>query len=469
MHCSCHKSAVAAYFRILIGACSRRPGRYPATLAPRQQSESRRPKSLDAWAVARVATLRDAHGVAFPDIAAKVRNASGENPTPRTCANAYWALKAPGDFAAGLFPARWRPVKLTLAIAKRIVRRLVVLRRRGPCAATTVRADLARTKGVSLDVSKAWQGRASATLASGAAFRCLVAAAPQCDHAVDTAGRRRDAGPGARRRPAVSGSQVRRVLRETGCKRLPRVKRRVCTADEREERRAFAQSIVDLTPAQFRARIHMSMDGVVLALPPREPKGRMAYLRQGKEMVWRKPEEPALSETAGSGNKYDGQVPLSRALPMWGGISGGGAAPVIFHAKKKIKKGGWAQAVPGHLFTALLAIDPGRRRGPFRILCDSETFLTSSVCQGARDAKSIRLMHVPARSPDLNPVEVHWSWLRRRLRALDLKGAQCKREVPGALAYQQRVRAVMKSAKSRAVAGNIMRGPQKKCAKIAAL
>ena len=56
--------------------------------------ETRHPKSLDAWAVSRVATLRDAHGMAFPDIAAKVRNVSGENPTPRTCANAYWALKA---------------------------------------------------------------------------------------------------------------------------------------------------------------------------------------------------------------------------------------------------------------------------------------------------------------------------------------------------------------------------------------
>ena len=246
------------------------------------------------------------------------------------------------------------------------------------------------------------------------------------------------------------------------------MKRRVYTADEREERRAFAQGIVDLTPAQFRARFHMSMDGLVLTLPPRELKERTAYLRQGKEMVWRKPEEPALPETAGSG-KYDGQVPLSRALPMWGGISEDGATPVVFHAKKKIKKEDWARAVPGHLFTALLAINPGRQRGPFRILCDNEKFLGSSVCQDAHDAKGIRLIHVPARSPDLNPVEVYWSWLRRRLRALDLKDAQNKREVPGKRAYQQRVRGVMKSAKSRAVAGNIMRGFQKKCARIVAL
>ena len=246
------------------------------------------------------------------------------------------------------------------------------------------------------------------------------------------------------------------------------MKRRVYTDDEREERRAFAQSIVDLTPAQFRAWIHMSMDGVVLTLPPREPKERMAYLRQGKEMVWRKQDEPVLPETAGRG-KYDGQVPLSRALPMWGGISEDGAAPVVFHPRKKVTKEDWAQAVPGHLFPALLALNPGRQRGPFRILCDNESFLMSSVCQEAHDAKGIRLIHVPARSPDLNPVEMYWSWLRRRLRALDLEDARGEREVPGKLAYQQRVRGVMRSAKSRATAANIMRGFQKKCAKIAAL
>ena len=78
-----------------------------------------------------------------------------------------------------MFTARRRPVKLTPAIAKHIVRRLLVLRKRGPCAATTLQADLARTKGVSLDVSKARKGGAWATWAIGAALRSMAAAAPQ--------------------------------------------------------------------------------------------------------------------------------------------------------------------------------------------------------------------------------------------------------------------------------------------------
>ena len=284
----------------------------------------------------------------------------------------------------------------------------------------------------------------------------------------EAGGRPRDRGPRVRRGPVAAGAQVRQVLRKGGYKWLPRLKRRVYTAEEREERRAFAQGIVDLTPAQVRAQIHMSMDGVVLTMPPRATDARAAYLRRGEEMVWRKPGEHVLAENAGRG-KYDGQVPLSRALPMWGGISEDGAAPVIFHGRKKVKKEEWARSVDGQLFPALLAINPGRRRGPFTILCDNEKFLASRVCQDAHRAKGIRLSHVPARSPDLNLVEVYWSWLRRRLRALDLKDAKEKRPVPEKPYYRQRVRAVMKSAKSRTVARNIMRGFQRKCAKIVAL
>ena len=80
--------------RPLGGAATRARLADPTTQAPMLIQEVRHPKGLDAWAAARVATLRDAHGMSFPDIAAKVRNVSGGEPTARTCANAYWALKA---------------------------------------------------------------------------------------------------------------------------------------------------------------------------------------------------------------------------------------------------------------------------------------------------------------------------------------------------------------------------------------
>ena len=43
---------------------------------------------------------------------------------------------------------------------------------------------------------------------------------------------------------------------------------------------------------------------------------------------------------------------------------------------------------------------------------------------------------IPPRSTDLRPVEKFWSWLRRKLRAMDLKDAVAKRPVLGKMAYK---------------------------------
>ena len=44
------------------------------------------------------------------------------------------------------------------------------------------------------------------------------------------------------------------------------------------------------------------------------------------------------------------------------------------------------------------------------------------------------------KSPDCNPVERFWAWLRKRLRAMDLKDAVAKRLVLGKSVYKARVR-----------------------------
>ena len=67
------------------------------------------------------------------------------------------------------------------------------------------------------------------------------------------------------------------------------------------------------------------------------------------------------------------------------------------------------------------------------------------------------------RSPDLNPVEEYWSWLRRRLLALDLADATAKRLVPSKAAYVQRVRNVVQSQASQEKAANIAKAFKKTC------
>lgn len=63
-------------------------------------------------------------------------------------------------------------------------------------------------------------------------------------------------------------------------------------------------------------------------------------------------------------------------------------------------------------------------------------------------------MHVPPKSPDLNPVEMYWSWVRRTLCRMDLVDLQKKRPVPGKFQYKQRVTKLLKSKKAQEVARN---------------
>ena len=158
-----------------------------------------------------------------------------------------------------------------------------------------------------------------------------------------------------------------------------------------------------------------------------------------------------------------------RALPMWGGISAGGAAPVLFHNNKKCSVDEWAAAVgKGLMAKAIKALGPVEKRGPWHVLCDNEHFLTSTACQRAHERAKVILWHVPAHSPDLNPVEKYWGWLRKKLRAMDLADALAKRPVLGKTAYRARVRRVIKSAKSQTVAGNFAQGLRATCKRVVA-
>ena len=62
------------------------------------------------------------------------------------------------------------------------------------------------------------------------------------------------------------------------------------------------------------------------------------------------------------------------------------------------------------------------------------------------------MWQIPSRSPDLNPIEKFWSWLRRELRRRDLQDWEAKRPAFGRTAYRARLRAVLRAKKTQAVA-----------------
>ena len=72
-------------------------------------------------------------------------------------------------------------------------------------------------------------------------------------------------------------------------------------------------------------------------------------------------------------------------------------------------------------------LNPSNKARPWRVLCDGEGFLHSKDARAACQRHSISLWKIPPRSPDLNPVEKFWSWLRRELRRRDLQDYRQKK------------------------------------------
>ena len=120
----------------------------------------------------------------------------------------------------------------------------------------------------------------------------------------------------------------------------------------------------------------------------------------------------------------------------------------------------------GNLRSALVRLSPVRPHGPWHVLCDNESFLQATVSRAAYHKAKITLWQIPAKSPDLNPVEKFWGWLRKRLRALDLKDMVAKRPPMGKLAHRVLVRAVCRSRKAQRVAAACARGLRKVCREV---
>ena len=80
--------------------------------------------------------------------------------------------------------------------------------------------------------------------------------------------------------------------------------------------------------------------------------------------------------------------------------------------------------------------------------------------------KRILIWDVPPKSPDLNPIEMFWGWVRRQLRLKDLADLRMKRPPLGKTAYIQRVNTLFRSAKAQGVAKNMARRFWKTCKEV---
>jgi len=69
--------------------------------------------------------------------------------------------------------------------------------------------------------------------------------------------------------------------------------------------------------------------------------------------MYRKATEAASPALAGD-DPYADQVPLSRAIPLWGAISSAGFHEVIYHRRRKLNQWEWKDMIKeGKLMTAV--------------------------------------------------------------------------------------------------------------------
>ena len=373
-------------------------------------------RSLDFANQRKAYFLRHGKKLSWEDIALQVVNYQKDTPswvTVRDTVQGFSIAKGCRKFQYA--KCGRKPWKLTSDVQKYIIRRLVSCRASQIVTSVSLQADVAREKGVS-----------------------------------------------------VEDSTIRKFLGRRGYKWLPRSQKRKYNPEQKRVRVKFAKAVLRLSKTRLRAKLNMSMDGVVLSMPPARETERYNYCWGGVSHMWRQKTEGNLPRLAGD-DDYTKQVPLSRAIPVWGGISEDGYESVLFHPTKKTNQTQWSKAVrEGKLTDALRALNPRKPTGPWTILCDNESFLRAKLCMTAYRAKHVDLWSVPAKSPDLNRVEMFWDWLRKKLRVMDLADMQKKRRPMGKTAYTARVKSVMRSQKAQTVAKSIARRFRKACQQVVA-
>ena len=286
----------------------------------------------------------------------------------------------------------------------------------------------------------------------------------RCECICTSATLQREAAKGLRIK--VAQSTIRKILHSAGYRWRPRAQKPRLTKERMLERKRWSQVILNMSPKELQRNFGASMDGVVLSCPPKDAVDRANFCTVGDSFMYRKASEAASPDLAGS-TMYGKQVPLSRAVPFWGAITYGGFKVIAFHQTKKIQVEEWVQAIrSGKLVDAIKDGKHPFKKSPWRVLCDNEGFMYASESRKAHRAQKVNLWHVPPRSPDLNPIEKFWSWLRRELRKRDLADLVAGRLPLGKTAYRKRVVNICRSAKARQVAGKICKGLRKVCAEV---
>ena len=97
------------------------------------------------------------------------------------------------------------------------------------------------------------------------------------------------------------------------------------------------------------------------------------------------------------------------------------------------------------MVAAVKKLQPKNKKGPWTMLCDGEGLFTAKDCKVAYKKQKITTLTLPPKSPDLNPIEKFWGWLRRELQVRDLQDLHAKQAALTKDAYKNRVRNLLQT------------------------
>ena len=100
------------------------------------------------------------------------------------------------------------------------------------------------------------------------------------------------------------------------------------------------------------------------------------------------------------------------------------------------------------------------------MLCDGEGFLTAKACKAAYKKEKIIVLTLPPKSPDLNPIEKFWGWLRRELQVRDLQDLQARKPALSKEAYKTRIRNLLKTQRTQRIAARFATDLIKVCREV---
>jgi transposase len=126
---------------------------------------------------------------------------------------------------------------------------------------------------------------------------------------------------------------------------------------------------------------------------------------------------------------------------------------ITIHKTKKLNTDEWVEVLKaGKFIQAVRKLKASSGRAPWKVLCDNESFLEAKLCRAEYKKKHLSLIHIPSKSPDLNPIESFWGWMRAQLRRRDLKDLRDGRPALGKMAYKVRLTRFLKTRRAQDVA-----------------